>query len=137
MSEESELLIPTTSEDQTVLITEQSEEKPPISDIVQRYLHGESVQDLAKESGLNVRTLYRWMMTECGDQYQSLVTQVLADRIADADQMLLNASDSCQVARAREIARFARMDFERRRPKLYGPQSAQAVDNRVMVVIER
>ena len=55
-----------------------------------------------------------------GDTHPDLVTTCLTNRIADADERLENASSSCTVARAREQARFARMDLERRRPRLYG-----------------
>ena len=96
-----------------------------LPDFVQRYLNGESIQDIAKDHQVAARTIYRWMMSELGDNYQQAVTNVLVDRIAEADQMLMTAPDACQIARAREIARFARMDFERRRPHLYGQQKQQ------------
>ena len=92
---------------------------------VQRYLNGESVQVLAAEHAVAPRTIYRWMMSELGDGYQQAVTDVLVSRIADADVALDAAADACQIARAREQARFARMDFERRRPHLYGQRPTQ------------
>lgn len=95
---------------------------PSISSVVQRYLDGESIQVLAEECGRSPRTIYNWLLAECGPEYESLITQGLVAKIADADMELLNARDPVQIARAREIARFARMDFERRRPKLYGPK---------------
>lgn len=109
----------------------------PLPEIVQRYLAGESLTVLAKENSVNVRTIYRWLLTECGSEYEEVVTEALANRIADADIKLENASDSCQVARAREIAKFARMDFERRRPKLYGQKSEIQHDKTVNVYVHR
>jgi hypothetical protein len=119
------------------LPSEQSSTAPNIPDIVRRYLSGESLQTIAQESELSVRTLYRWMLSECGPEYDDVVTQAIINRIAEADLKLAFASDSCQVARAREMARFARMDFERRRPKLYGQKSEMSVDKQVTVVIQR
>ena len=132
----SEELIPITSEDQTVLVTEQSEEKPPIPEIIQRYLDGESTAVLAKESKTSRRTIYNWMHSELTDKhYPDLVKQAIVNRIADADEKLALAADSLQVAQAREEAKFARWDAERRL-KLFR-SNQEAVDNRVMVVIER
>lgn len=110
---------------------------PPLPDIIQRYLNGESMQDIAKDSRTASRTLYRWMLTDAGPEYDSIITNCLTNRIADADELLDNAQDSCQVARAREIAKFARMDFERRRPKLYGPKQEINTDNKITVIVQR
>ncbi len=99
--------------------------KDRLPEYVQRYLNGESVQDIAKDHRVAARTIYRWMMSELGDGYQDAVTDILVGRIADADAELDRASDQCQIARAREQARFARMDFERRRPNLYGQKGTQ------------
>ena len=96
-----------------------------LPEYVRRYLNGESVQALAIEHNVAARTIYRWMMSELGDGYQEAVTDVLVSRIADADVALELAADQCQIARAREQCRFARMDFERRRPHLYGQRPTQ------------
>jgi len=77
--------------------------------------------DIAPDFGVSSRTLYRWLLTDLGDEkYQELITDCLVYRIHDADKDLHLAADMCQVTRARDEARFARMDFERRRPHLYG-----------------
>ena len=110
---------------------------PPLPDIIQRYLNGESMQDIAKDSRTHARTLYRWMLTDAGPEYDTLITNCLTNRIADADELLLSAEDSCQIARAREIAKFARMDFERRRPKLYGPKQEIQTDSKITVIVQR
>lgn len=110
---------------------------PHLPDIIQRYLNGESMQEIAKDSRTHARTLYRWMLTDCGPAYDQIVTECLTNRIADADDLLDRATDSCQVARAREIAKFARMDFERRRPKLYGPKQEIQQDSKITVIVQR
>jgi len=96
---------------------------PDLPEIVWRYAAGESVQLLAAEAGAHRSTLYRWMLAGIGDKhYHELVTHCLVQRVAEADEALRTAVDACDIARAREIARFARMDLERRRPHLYGPR---------------
>ncbi len=130
------------SEDKTVLIPEESAltttPKINLPEIVRRYANGESLTVLAKENKVSRQTIYNWIFSDIGgEEHQSLVTQCLINRIAESDEEMELAQSSLDIARARERMRFHRMDFERRRPKLYGPQSAQAVDNRVMVVIER
>jgi hypothetical protein len=100
-----------------------------IPEIVTRYLAGESLQTIAPDFKVATRTLYRWMLSELGDgTYQDLVTHMLVSRVADADAELQLASDACQIARAREQARFARMDLERRRPHLYGQRQHVTVE---------
>ena len=94
-----------------------------LPEIVRRYASGESVQTLAAEAGKHRATLYRWMLGGVGDeQYHDLVTHCLVQRVCDADAALAAAREPCDIARARETCRFARMDLERRRPHLYGPR---------------
>lgn len=111
--------------------------KADLPEIIQRYRNGESMQDLATESPVSTRTLYRWMLLHLGEgEYQQAISELLADRVAEADFMLLSAKDQCQIARAREVARFARMDLERRRPELYG-QKQQMEVKKISVIVDR
>lgn len=108
---------------------------PILPEIVTRYLNGESLQQLATESKVHARTLYRWMLSESGPDYDQLITDCLINRIADSDMQLESATDNCQIARAREQAKFSRMDFERRRPKLYGPKQELDSQTTIQVII--
>jgi hypothetical protein len=109
----------------------------PVPDIVQRYLDGESLNDIAATERKSHQAIYKFLLKECGPEWDEMVTDALISRIADADTELMNAADKVAVARAREIARFARMDFERRRPKLYGPKQELNIDEKVTVIIQR
>lgn len=108
----------------------------PIPDLVQRYLNGESIQSIADNTQHCFRTIYKWLLKDCGPDYESIQTDALIARIADADYELARASDKVSVARARELAKLARMDFERRRPKLYGMKQELTTDNTIRVIIE-
>jgi len=110
---------------------------PDIPTIVQRYLDGATLIELAHENSKHHRTIYRWLLTENGDNHEALVTEALANRIADADLQIELSHDKCSVARARELAKFARMDFERRRPKLYGAQTQVNSNMAIQVIIQR
>ena len=103
--------------------------------VVQRYLDGESLRDLAAEHGKCWKTLYHWLLAYSGDQYQEIVTKALTYRIADADLDLETASDKISIARARERCRFTRMDYERRRPREYG--QAPAAVSSVTIIVDR
>jgi hypothetical protein len=93
----------------------------PVPEIVRRYARGESMIDIAADMGVSKAILYRWLLAGVGDErYHDIVTQCLVRRVMDADESLDCAATPIEVARAREQARFARMDLERRRPKLYG-----------------
>lgn len=110
---------------------------PPLPDIIQRYLNGESMQQLAMESRVNRQTLYRWMLGYTGTEYDSLITDALITRVAEADSQLDEAKDTCGIARAREHMKYSRMDLERRRPKLYGPKQEVSTDNKITVIVQR
>jgi hypothetical protein len=108
-----------------IAATKRRDPPPEMEEIVRRWLEGESQQVLAAECGVNrkliQRRIKRWVLTGSGDKgYVELVTEALVNRIADADEKLEAATDPVQVAKWRDVARFARMDFERRRPALYG-----------------
>lgn len=91
---------------------------------IEAYAAGISIQDIAAQHGVDRGTIYDWMLADLGgEQYQQLITRALVRRIADADHKLEAADEPHHIARAREMARFARMDLERRRPALYGQRS--------------
>jgi hypothetical protein len=106
------------------LMTVTEDGPPSLPEIISRYLAGESMQVLAAECKKGRRILYSWILAECGgERYRELVTEALVARIADADEALEEArgmGDAVRVAACREACRFYRMDFERRRPALYG-----------------
>lgn len=111
---------------------------PPLPDIIQRYLNGESMQDLATECRVHRQTIYNWIFSGVGDKdYEQIVTTAMVNRIADADQELDESLTVFDIARAREKMRFTRMDLERRRPKLYGPKQEIEHDNRITVIVQR
>ena len=96
--------------------------------VIRRYLNGESLQTIAREVKRSRQIIYRWMLGGLGDEhYHEVVSAALVQRIADADKLLEDANEPVDIARAREMARFARMDFERRRPHLYGQQRQMLV----------
>lgn len=110
---------------------------PTLPDIITRYLNGESMLTLATESRVSARTLYYWMLKELGPRYKDVQQQALISRIADADVMLLEATDHLQVARAREIARFSRMDYERRFPAEFGLKNETITRKQIVIVVDR
>lgn len=110
---------------------------PDVPAIIARYLKGESLQILAREHAVSRQTIYNWMLAETGADYDQLITQALVNRIADADQAIEESATMFDIARAREMARFARMDFERRRPKLYGPRQELDVDKKLTIIVQR
>ena len=97
--------------------------------IIAEYASGaKTLKQLAEKNGIARITLYQWMLSDLGKgQYDDLITQALIARISEADAELEGAADSLALARARELMRFTRMDFERRRPHLYGQKQELSV----------
>lgn len=84
---------------------------------------GLSLRDVANSLGVSRQAIHAWMLREGGEQYHEVITMALTQRVADADVALDESRDAIDIARAREQARFARMDLERRRPNLYGQRT--------------
>ena len=109
-----------------------------IPEVIARYRTGESMLSIAQDSPVKARQLYNWILKEVGEeQYRDIQTECLMNRVADADTDLLKAEDTVQVARAREVARFARFDLERRRPALYGPKQEVNSSQRITIIVQR
>jgi transcriptional regulator with XRE-family HTH domain len=89
---------------------------------------GKSLRDIAKKLKVSRQAIHAWMLREAGETYHEAITAALVQRVADADERLDTAADAVDIARAREQARFARMDLERRRPGLYGQRPSTAVN---------
>lgn len=111
--------------------------RPDMLAIVERYRRGESMQVLARENGVTRGAIYKWLLAATGAEHDELVTDCLINRVADADEMLETAPDAVNISRAREIARFARMDLERRRPLLYGPKQQIQQDTSISITIQQ
>lgn len=87
------------------------------------YAEGATLDDIATKHGVSKQAIYSWLLGDLGGkEHSELVTQALTARIADADHRLDSSTTPLDLARAREQARFRRMDFERRRSHLYGQQ---------------
>ena len=92
-----------------------------IRNAIADYANGATLQQIANKYGVSKEAIYGWLLGDLGGaEHAMLVTQALTARIADADQMLDSSDTPLNLARAREQARFRRMDLERRRPALYG-----------------
>lgn len=109
----------------------------PIPELIQRYLNGEDIRVIAANSRVSRQSLYNWMHDEVTDaQYPRLVKQAIVNRIADADERLEQAETLIDLARAREQAKFARWDAERRL-KLFQPKQETTTDSRITVIVQR
>jgi hypothetical protein len=113
----------------------------PLPDILTDYLNGEAIDTLCARLGVSQRTLMlrlqRFWLTATGQEYEALITQALAHRVAEADWELSQANTKVSVARTMALARFARVDFERRRPSLYGPKQEITEDKTIRVIVKR
>ncbi len=109
----------------------------PVPEIIQRYLDGELIKDLAVDARRSRQTLYNWMHNEVTDQqYPSLVRQALLNRMAEADENLESAASMLDLARAREVAKLVRWDVERRL-KMFQPKQEVTKDSRITVIVQR
>lgn len=92
-----------------------------IAKAIDDYRQGATLEQIGEQYGVSVQAVYSWLLGDIGgEQNAKLVTQALTARIALADQRLDTAPTPLELARAREQARWSRMDLERRRPALYG-----------------
>ncbi len=106
---------------------------PQLPDVVERFRNGESVQQIAVGNRAGIRTIYRHLLRELGPDYHAIQRDLLVARIADSDQMLLEATNAWEVNRAIACAKFSRFDYERRATDDFGPKQAVAQDVRVTI----
>lgn len=95
---------------------------------IERYACGDSLSELASEIGIADQSLRKRFVKYClsgkaDKEYADLVTDTLVSRIADADEMMYEADTMAAITRAEKFMRYSRMDFERRRPHLYGQRA--------------
>ena len=114
--------------------------------IIKRYREGARIPQLSAEFGVSRRTIYNWILGDLGaEKYEALITEILVGRVADADEELENAlvtKDREKINAAEKIAKYARMDLERRRPHLYGQKqemrhTGPAVPSFTVVLLDR
>jgi transcriptional regulator with XRE-family HTH domain len=86
------------------------------------HAQGNSLRTIAEHIGVTHGTIRRWLLSEVPQEYKSAQEAGLIARIVDVDEELELAEDPLSIARAREAARFARWDAERRLPHLFGPK---------------
>jgi len=93
------------------------------------YSHGATLQQIANKHGVTRHGVYAWLLGGLGDeQHNNLVTRALTARISQADEVLETSQLPVNVMRGERMARFARMDYERRRPHLYGAKQEMTVN---------
>ena len=99
------------------------------------YSRGATLESLAEKHHVSRQAIYSWLLGGLADdQHNGLVTQALTARIAKADEVLETSALPVDVMRGERMGRFARMDYERRRPHLYGQK--QFIDQTVTVTVE-
>ena len=89
------------------------------------YAAGATLQQLGDRYGVDRAAVYAWTLGNLAPpEHEALVRRSLTARIAKADHILETAPEPVNVTRGERMARFARMDYERLRPAIYGQQQA-------------
>lgn len=112
-----------------------------IANALTRHAAGESLRQIAPDMGISHVRLRAILLGDVPEQYRAAQADALIERIAEADELLDgaiafaadgttldHARSSVNIARAREIGKFARWDAERRLPKLFGAAAAVTVN---------
>lgn len=106
-----------------------------VTTAAQRIANGERLEDIANDLGVTKQAVSLWLLNEVPEQYKHAQRIGLIRKIVDADERLESANDPLDLARAREAARFARWDAERRLPSLFAQR--QMIDVKVEVSVEQ
>ena len=88
--------------------------------VLDRYMKGEQVADMAPEFGTSDVTLYAVLLREHQDQWKEVQTARALARLERSQHKLNTASDQLSLARAREEVRAAQWELERLLRRLYG-----------------
>ena len=94
-----------------------------LEDAKKRILDGETLEQIAVSHNITGRTLSSWLAA-LGDEYVELRQAWIDSILSDAEGEIRNATDTFQVARARELWKSATWYAERRDRLRYGQQVA-------------
>ena len=109
-----------------------------LPEIVYRYLNGESMAEIGRDYDRAGRTLYRFMLSGMGEElWKQAQTDCMIVKISEADRKLEAAATAVDVKKYEALGKFARMDFERRRPVLYGQKREVHEKRSVRVFVNR
>jgi transposase-like protein len=91
--------------------------------ILQRYEQGERIEDIAAEYGCTDKSLYRQLLVQCPEEWQSHQASHALAELLTWNQAVKTAPDALELNRAREGLRSAQWQLERLCRRLYGQQS--------------
>ena len=96
-----------------------------IRKVLEAYAAGATLKQIAKQYSVSREAIYAWTLGKLAPaEHETLVRRCLTARIAKADRILEESPEPVNVTRGERMARFARLDYERLRPDLYGEQSS-------------
>jgi hypothetical protein len=99
----------------------QPEERARIAhNVLDRYINGEQVANIAPEYGVSDVTIYALLLREHQDAWKDIQTARALARLEQSQDELQIAPDALSLARARERVRSAQWELERLFSRLYG-----------------
>ena len=107
--------------------------KPPISGklgpqfdattVLERYLHGEEIADIAASLGVHPKALnYHLLKDGIRERWRNAQAAVSQAEYQESKEVVRTATDALSLARAREIMRSCQWDLERLEARLYAPK---------------
>jgi hypothetical protein len=102
------------------------EPKALAAQVIERYMDGEKVADIAKDLGLKGgEQIYRLLCKYAEDDWKDAQASRALVEFERAKEGLQTASDGLSLARAREQAKVAQWELERVLRRLYGQEAPQ------------
>ena len=92
--------------------------------VLNRYLDGEDMQDIAKEFGIKRARLYQIIVEGDSEAWREAQSAKALQAFEDTLQALHDASDGLELARARETHKSAQWQLEKLLRRLYGDDKA-------------
>jgi hypothetical protein len=88
--------------------------------VLDRYINGEQVANIAPEYGVSDVTIYALLLREHQEAWKDIQTARALARLEQSQDELQTAPDALSLARARERVRSAQWELERLFSRLYG-----------------
>jgi len=105
--------------------------------VLQRYLHGEEIGEIADSLGVHPKALnYHLLKENIRDQWREAQVAVSLAEKQEAESVLRSAPDALSLARAREVVRSAQWDLERLEGRLFGAKQEVSVTIDHQVTVE-
>lgn len=101
--------------------------------VLERYLSDEKTSEIALSYGISRSRLHQWLLEHAEDSWRKAQVARAITGLENAKDMLQEASDPLELARARELLRSSQWELERLFSRLFGQKQEVNVTGQITI----